>query len=390
MPHSVYCSNENNARSRASRTGAFSFPYMQVNSKNLKNWLVFDIDHDNPFIWEDVGLPPPNISVISKGVHKSGIKRGKPKRSSHLYYAIPGVATSVNGREGPIAYMKAIYQAMALLLQADLNYSGPVAKTPGHERWTTIEYHSDEFSLGELAEYVDLESKPKWSVGPKLDDVSHSRNCTLFELTRFYAYSQVDKMRQRSSLSEFDKLIYAYATSHNRFLETGAFDFNLNDSEIRATSKSIARWTWEKYRGTGKHRGVMNLDKTLPLHERQNLAAQRSAKLKRNRSFIAVRNAARSLKDSNKILTQITVAKLAGLTRQTTAKYLPEALKELSPIVALGTLFNKGNNVNLGVHQIDNDLVKDENKSYSFLGRVFGQTIPNEEEEKPPDKDILL
>lgn len=373
MPHSVYCSNENNATNRAARQDAFCFPYMQVNHRNLKNWLVFDIDHDNPFVWEDMDLPPPNLAVISKGVHQEGVNKGKAKRSSHLYYAIQGVATSENARSLPIEYMRAVSTAMAIKMDADLDYSGPVAKTPGHSRWTTIEFHNHEYTLGELAEYVDLENKPRFSQGPDLDSVSHSRNCTVFEVTRFYAYSQVTKMRQTGTLADFNKLIYAFATAKNRFRDNGNFTENLADGEIKATAKSIARWTWDRYRGNGTHHGVMKLDKSLPLKQRQSLAAEHSAKLKRNRSFIRIRQVVNDLQKANRSVTQSAVAKKAGLTRQTVAKYLSAALKHPTSIVSLQSLFKHPKPVKLGLHQIDSDVVKELKLDLSFGGKVkFG------------------
>lgn len=59
--------------------------------------------------------------------------------------------------------MKAVYEAFAIRLDADMKFhSGPVAKTPGHPWWLTHELHSHIYELGELADYVELVKSPPW------------------------------------------------------------------------------------------------------------------------------------------------------------------------------------------------------------------------------------
>ena len=341
LPHAPYCSDDKTARLKLPKKQALLFPYIQVNTANLKNWLVFDLDHDNPMIWDDVDLPPPNFMVVCP-----------TKNTSHLFYAIPGVATSVNSRSAPIQYMKAVYEAMAIRLNADLSYSGPVAKTPGHPWWRTHEFHNQMYDLGELSDYVDLETKPRWSKGPDLDSVSHSRNCTLFEVTRFFAYAKVSEARRKSTLAEFETQLLNYATAKNRFKEQG-WDTDLAYSEIKATAKSIARWTWDYYRGDSVHRGVMGLDSQLPLAQRQSTSAKRTAKMKRNKTEVVIRNAVLNAQNSGDKVSCVSVSRLTGLCRQTVAVYLSRILKNLNPIISLHDLLNKAKPVNLAAYQID-------------------------------------
>jgi hypothetical protein len=72
---------------------------MQVNRKDMQAWMVFDIDHDhrsvpNPYIWQDEGLPPPNLIV-----------RNRTSNKAHLFYAIVPVCTSDQARSKPIQYL---------------------------------------------------------------------------------------------------------------------------------------------------------------------------------------------------------------------------------------------------------------------------------------------
>nr|WP_302685142.1 primase C-terminal domain-containing protein [Pseudomonas syringae] len=60
--------------------------------------------------------------------------------------------------------------------------------------------------MGELASAVELTVKP-WATGPKLDQVSHSRHCILFEQLRYFAYSIVNRERELG----FVRVVHALA-----------------------------------------------------------------------------------------------------------------------------------------------------------------------------------
>ncbi|MEB0222132.1 replication initiation protein, partial [Pseudomonas sp. AB12(2023)] len=163
-PYLARCSDNKTATLVRPRKYALRYPYMQINRPGMVSWLIFDLDHTNSLAWDDARLPPPNLTV-----------RNRNNGHSHLYYAIPSVCTTENARDKPIQYMKAVYAAFAIRLDADTEYnSGPVAKTPGHPWWSTTELHNHVYELGELADYVDLEVTP-WNKGPQLDDLPHSR-----------------------------------------------------------------------------------------------------------------------------------------------------------------------------------------------------------------------
>ncbi|RMN33644.1 primase C-terminal domain-containing protein, partial [Pseudomonas savastanoi] len=80
------------------------------------------------------------------------------------------------------------------------------------------------------------------------DQVSHSRHCILFEQLRYFAYSIVNRERELGSFESFMRSLDAYAYNHNSFLKQG-FSENLPLSSIRATVKSVGRWTWDRYTG---------------------------------------------------------------------------------------------------------------------------------------------
>ncbi|MBK5304345.1 MULTISPECIES: replication initiation protein [Gammaproteobacteria] len=309
-PYMARCSDDKTATRIRPREYALRYPYMQINRPGMVSWLIFDLDHANSLIWDDAGLPAPNLMVRNR---KSG--------HTHLYYAVPSVCTTESARPKPIQFMKAIYAAFAARLDADVDYNGgPVAKTPGHPWWDTTELHNHVYELGELASAVELTVKP-WATGPKLDQVSHSRHCILFEQLRYFAYSIVNRERELGSFESFMRSLDAYAYNHNSFLKQG-FSENLPLSSIRATVKSVGRWTWDRYTGDRRcHRGAMQLDRSLSLAERQSLAAKRTNEIRHRATESKIRAACRQLQAQSKALVRSAIATLAGVSVRTVASY---------------------------------------------------------------------
>lgn len=305
------CSDNKTATRTRPREFAVRYPYMQINRPGLVSWLIFDLDHANSMIWEDAGLPAPNLIV-----------RNRASGNSHLYYAISPVCTTEAARDKPIAFMKAVYAAFSIALRADPNFhSGPVAKTPGHPWWSTEELHNSVYELGALADYVDLAVAAPWAKRVKVDDIAHSRHCLLFEHLRHYAYSIVNREREKGNYDSFVRWLDAKAHDLNRFTERG-FAQDLPASSLRATIRSIARWTWTNYTGSGRcKRGIMQLDPDLPLTARQSLAAERTHSERQKNTADRIRAACRLLRQRGESLTQIAIGRIAGVTRQTVATY---------------------------------------------------------------------
>lgn len=343
-PYFPRCSDDKTAKLVRPREFALRYPYMQVNRRGFVSWLIFDLDHTEAWIWEDSELPPPNLIV-----------QNRESKKSHLYYAIAPVCTTEAARSKPIAYMKAIYAAYAARLKADTDYhSGPVSKTPGHRWWQTSELHNRVYELGDLADHVDLELGAKWASAVNIEDISHSRHKMLFEFVRHYAYSIVNREREQGNMHTFTRQVEAYAHNRNSFKRMG-FDTDLPLSSIRATVKSIARWTWSFYTGTSRcHRGAMRLDDTLPLDARQKLAAERTHDIRRKATESKIRAACRVLKDRGQELTQAAIGKLASLSRQTVAayKYLLHSAVQPSTVVELAPAVTYKDHVKYGAHQV--------------------------------------
>lgn len=342
-PYYPRCSDNKTAALQRPREYAVRYPYMQMNRRGFVSWLIFDLDHRRAWAWQDAGLPEPNIIV-----------QNRTNGHSQLYYAITPVCTTENARSGPIAYMKAIYEAMAARLDADTAYhSGPVAKTPGHPWWQTSELHSAVYELGDLAEYVELMPPRPFGKTANLEDLSHSRHELLFEFVRQYAYAIVNREREDGNFSTFTRLVEAFAHNRNSFQKMG-FESDLPLSSIRATVKSITRWTWTHYTGATRcHRGVMQLNDDLPIPARQQLAAQRTHDVRRKATEGKIRFYCQVLRKKGAAITQAAVALLAKISRQTVAKY-SHVLAEAAPEVITLSQAKAANDghVKYGAHQV--------------------------------------
>lgn len=319
------CSDNKTACLNLPRASAISKPYIRANRQNQVSWLIFDIDvidqseskdladghrQQIEFPWERANLPEPNLTVINRSDQRM-----------HIWYAIETVCVSQNGSKKAIRYMKAVYDAMSLALNSDSNYhaTSAITKTPHHPNFRTLEIHTHEYSLGELADYVALQDNRQFpSKLPNLDEVKHSRHCTLFERLRFFAYQNVQQYRQSGSLRTFTRLLERQAKEFNVFFEP------LTEASLRSTVKSIANWTWRFYSGhhDGKNRGVMDLDPSLELSRRQAKGAQRTNAERVRKAKSAVAFALKQLSSSNKRITATAVAKLAKCARQTASKYM--------------------------------------------------------------------
>jgi hypothetical protein len=374
-PYLARCSDNKTATRVRPREFALRYPYMQVNQFGRVSWLIFDLDHANALLWDDLGLPAPNLVV-----------RNRNNGHSHLYYAIHPVLTRDDAREKPILYMKAVYRAYAERLKADPAYSsGPVSKTPGHPWWETSELHNHVYELGDLADYVDL-SLPRWKP-VNLEDSEHSRHCILFDRLRYFAYSIVDQEREGGSFSHFVSRLEAFAHNSNDFSRHG-FSQNLPLSSLRATVRSVSRWTWDVYRGGGRcHRGVMELSKNLPLSQRQSLAAKRTHEIRNKATESKIRAACSQLKAKGEKLRQGAIALIAGVTRQTVAAYthvlkeplltaataLREKVKHAArQIPAPAVCFSGSNNQALGLG-VDDAAVVDVAQEVTGLSEETGQ-----------------
>jgi len=93
--------------------------------------------------------------------------------------------------------------------------------------------------LHELAEYLDL--KKYNDRRTHLPEIGLGRNCTLFDKTRKWAYRAIREFFG-TTLGQWEQEVFEQALCYNT-----AFQSQLAVSEVKATAKSIAKYTWVRF-----------------------------------------------------------------------------------------------------------------------------------------------
>lgn len=198
--------------------------YIQPNGPTHRYWLVYDVDRSGAVLdWYDRGAPPPTI-----------VAQNPANGHAHLIYGLDvPVRTAPDGKPGPLRYAAAVDCALRAVLDADAGYAGLICKNPLHSHWRVTEWEPRLYELGDLASWLDLSAFNDRR--KRLPDYGLGRNCTLFEKLRTWAYRAI-----RQGWPEYERwheAVLERARAYN------AFEAPLPDNEVRATAKSVAKWT---------------------------------------------------------------------------------------------------------------------------------------------------
>lgn len=323
-PPRTLCTNDDitMGRYRYGEIALGDYLHVQVNPKAIQYWLIFDIDDESAFSWEDNLLPAPNIIVSGPSICKFG--RAGEQGGAHLLYAIQGVTTSLKGRRKPIAFLKYVNQAMRIKLGADECYTGPLCKNPLHSHWKTTFLHAHEYSLNELNDFLH---KPKKEFGNEFDwgEVANSRNCYLFHQLRFIAYKRINYARENWLFEDWHKHLFEVAESLNNFEGFGlAKEYPLKYEELQSITQSVASWTWQKYFPNHNRGAAGTWLYQIPIQSKalaQREGARYTHQKRREHSETSIKRAVSKLLGTGCKITQRSIALETGLTRQTVARY---------------------------------------------------------------------
>lgn len=291
VPHRPYCTDELGTLRIRDKATALAKRYIQVNPPATVGYLVFDVDREGAaFSWEQRNLPAPSWAAVNPA-----------NGHAHLAYAIetPIVRTDA-ARQKPLKFLAAIQGAFTAQLGADPGYAMFITKNPLNPSWRVISHDRAVYGLHQLAEYVDLKAKV-----PKREVSGLGRNCDLFDALRRRAYREVTAFREGSDYERWMRFILDTAHKLNSYTQP------LPDSEIRATAKSIGKWTWRHFgHGAAVERFI----------DRQKARQRRAAMARKGSVSARIVDAIAGLQRAGKRVTVSAVARLAGVTRPTVYK----------------------------------------------------------------------
>ncbi len=243
LPRKPYCTDDlTTGLQIRSLKNALQRAYIQPNGPGMIWTMVYDIDHAcvNPEdwwpIWETAGLPAPNMAVMN---HRT--KRG------HLIYLLEaGVCRTELAHLKPLRYIASIERAYTVALDADIGYAGLICKNPFNDRWQVWEIHGNPYTLAELAAYVDLTAKAARLPSNASESFGLERNCTMFDTGRKWAYRAIREYWAPNGLDSWSKAVLERLQAIN-----GEFPKPLPFAEVKATAKSITKWTWRNITPAG-------------------------------------------------------------------------------------------------------------------------------------------
>jgi hypothetical protein len=201
------------------------------------------LDLDEPTWWDAMDRIPPTLTIPNP----------RAPWKAHIVYELepPIWLASPKAHEGqgnPFALVREVDALLRAYFGADPAYNGLLGRNPvahpyligGGKLWDLP---------GLLEELREL--TPKRRVAAYLDTATYGRNCALFDRVRAFAYGVVAMYRGKpNGLELFRQAVAHEAHRLNRELFRDHPQGPLPPNEVGWVVKSVAKWTFYRYRGT--------------------------------------------------------------------------------------------------------------------------------------------
>ena len=342
IPSFVNVATETKKIFRVSKIDCWHQTYIALNTKNWINSLIIDIDGGDVLSTWDKVMPDLIKPNYMSGrwmtcLEWKGIRFNRPHVVIHL-------STPINKKnvKQMVFYTAVRDEILFRLASAGLNVdvAEPITtKNPASSHWAVKTFGENfmekEWNLTELSRLLGLKK------GDKRNKIAHkkhflkkitefntdSRNCTIFEKNRHYAYKLRSQCISQKDL--FQKVLTQCFQSNNEMYLCNS----LSNSEVVAIAKSISTWTWANYTGSGvidtKNRGAAAkyINKEDDTQKRQKIGAYYTAMVKVSKNQDIIKKALTEAYARGERPSQLTLSRQLRLSLNTIKKYWDFALQ---------------------------------------------------------------
>ncbi len=224
--------------------------YIQHNQPNSLSFMVFDIDTPQAILaHENADILAPSFYTVDK-----------EKTTAHAVYMLDTpVHRNQHSKQSPQRLFATLESIYGVKLGADSGYAGHVMKTPWYENHSL--YMPDEslnaVSLTEMADFVDFSrynAEIKALKGREkaiTEAYSESRNVQVFDIARKKAYSAIRNF-WGCQYDEWEKFCLKLVEDAWGVVSAmNAKNAPYLISEMKATARSIAKYTWKNTTPSG-------------------------------------------------------------------------------------------------------------------------------------------
>lgn len=291
---------------------ALDFKYIELN-QFYKKFLAFDLDYAGSVdAFMDHNLPPPTFIA----------KNRKNAHCLYLYALNDPVIYTENGRRKPQKLYEDIDISFGNILKNDDCFAGRLVKNILSPEWELITYNKI-YDLLELLEYVNTREHV-FKRKEKIHLDFSSRNCTVFNTGRHWAYREVYLVENFCDFKEkVENKCFEINTNLYSKTDYGILPYK----EVQTISNSISRWTWNKYLtgglGGSVNRGVMAplLTNDMTLQEKQAISAERTNSIRTSDTQTKLAIAVAQLKSQGTPITQKSLSIASGLSLRAVQNY---------------------------------------------------------------------
>lgn len=332
LPQKAYCSRNKMVGYLLPKDRAILRPYIQVNHPLKVVFIAFDMDYEgSAFAWDERDLPPFTYTVINHA-----------NAHTHGMYMIESLFVQ-HASKSQLRLLKAVISTYSKLLHADkvITSQRQLVKNPFCRNWGLIATGRT-YILTELMDSVPRFCRKPIQRDKKADAsrgciiVPHSRNVTLFNEGRFFAYEKVSGCKRSNELFErvLNHILYLNETKIRDY-----FYIPLPYGEARTITKSITRWVWKKRRafiskrwntgamGFERMKNLSYVDYVKETRQRQSASGKRTSRMRREKTLNTLKSSYTGLIRKYRKVTQKMVAEHTGLSIRTVKYYWHEIIE---------------------------------------------------------------